>query len=417
MGELHKGSDKVFFKDADKKQVYSKRMVYLGNETLYYINKSDGKDKQISIISLKSAKLSEDRDPRDGMRLIKIDTPSSLSVVFKANDMTDFDMWYNSIYFSAANAHAKRKIEDLTTAVTKLEMENVKTDEEIVKAFFEGVDGMLTTEESRRVLFEEITNKLPANKYLGELYDMITEYKELESVQQFVKAVEIAKKIYKMVTNFDLSEFQKEDQPKVASEATGKRDILMVCMEDEYLEKDVRDLMKSLSTPETLAKIRTALELIDKQGMAISISKGINFNLFAELKLDLIQKIKEANNEKGPDSQLQSKPFDILTLPTKRYNRILQWFEPRLPQYLSVSPESENGRITAYLAKPSNTIEETKVPGRATISFSYNRSATLDLKSSSELEKLSRPFVAYDSPDKYLNNKGGKATNKMPLGV
>ncbi len=39
MGEMQKGSEKALDRDADKKQVYSRRIFYLGKDVLYYISK------------------------------------------------------------------------------------------------------------------------------------------------------------------------------------------------------------------------------------------------------------------------------------------------------------------------------------------------------------------------------------------
>ncbi len=346
-------------------------------------------------------KISDERDPRDSKPLIKIDTPSSQLLVLKANSQTDFKMWYNSLYFSAMNAHAKRKFEDFDRVVGRLEQDNERADKKDLLSILCGIEGMLKYPESRAVLFDELEQSKPEYRYLGDLHNMLQEFKLQVEVGQHKEAAEKAKMIHNMLTQFSISGVQKED-----TKGDFSREDMMEDMQNKYLEVDVQQLMKSVADSSLAAKLAAAIVAAEQDPSSVAC---IGAEVIRNIEQGLVKRIKEISDEahRSPQSRSSGDSLKLLTIPVTRFKQSIRWSAPSILHEMGV----ERGRITkaataafSHLSPEENKSWSTsKSLTRVTISEPYRSDTMMETgrmrKQASDCEGAPRRRLEFEDTE------------------
>ncbi len=322
----------------------------------------------MSAIPLQHVKIWGDKDPKDNKPLIKIDSPSSQLLVLKSSSQTDYMMWYNSIYFAALHAHAKRKMEEFDKALIRLEQENSRTDKKDVASFFYGAEGMLKVDESKELLFGKLADYKEECKYLGQLYDLIGEYKGYCECGQTVGAIKRLSKIHQMITDFKLgddedpnSDSAAEFSPAAAEEEAKEKPQLtrismMEDMQKTYMEMDFKATIKEIVTESIIERITLALK--DSEASSASASKPPPMDLFKELEAALIAKFKTYYLEMYASDEAMRDSLQLLTIPVERFKKMLHWTPPSFFDTFPspVKDRSLDGKLQPRMAR-SNSLQ------------------------------------------------------------
>eukprot|EP01022_Parablepharisma_sp_SALTPOND_P016278 TRINITY_DN2362_c0_g2_i1.p2 TRINITY_DN2362_c0_g2~~TRINITY_DN2362_c0_g2_i1.p2 ORF type:complete len:660 (-),score=62.81 TRINITY_DN2362_c0_g2_i1:3127-5106(-) len=351
VGDLFKGSDKTTEKDANKKQIFTKKTFYLGKDILYYFSKDSIfvavltnklEIQEVNAIPLQHVKIWGDKDPKDNRPLIKIDSPSSQLLVLKANSQTDYIMWYNSIYFAAMHAHTKRKLEDFDKIITKIEQDTSRMDKKDIASFFYGVEGLLKVDETRKVLFESFSQHKPEYKYLGEMYELIKEYKQYSAYRKISEALIKAKRIYNMLTDFTLNQEATEE----AKDTQDTRNEIMKDMENAFIEIDAKEAISEIAPEALIASINTSLQ-----------QANLHSTIFNELEHNLVGKFKALYEETRAEQSAGYDSLRLLKLPVNRLKKSLQWSAPCFLENLVKTQQLMEGRMNGRALKPSNSVQ------------------------------------------------------------
>eukprot|EP01022_Parablepharisma_sp_SALTPOND_P014654 TRINITY_DN2010_c0_g1_i1.p3 TRINITY_DN2010_c0_g1~~TRINITY_DN2010_c0_g1_i1.p3 ORF type:complete len:417 (-),score=46.26 TRINITY_DN2010_c0_g1_i1:937-2187(-) len=335
VGELFKSVEDGKESESGRKSLaYNRRTFYLGKDILYYISKERNFTcrqlppiamQKVNVIPLQYAKVTAGKDLKDSKPIIKISLPSTPALLLKASSQADFVMWYNNIQLSTINAHTKKKLEDFEKALVRLEQEVARTDKKEVASFFTGIDAVLKSEESRSAVFENLQNYKPEYLYLGELYDILQTFDTMCKLGKYNDALSCGKRVYKMLTNFNLKEMSEED-----------KDFL----NEQILEDEVRHMMKSLVSEEIVGKIAKTLEEIEKEGP--EKIKEVENVLFSDVTSNLLEKVKAARSEIRAFSRnkITIQDLKLMTIPVSRQKKSLQWTKPKLLREFGVREEN-----------------------------------------------------------------------------
>ena len=269
---------------------------------------------------------------KDSKPIIKVSLPSAPALLLKASSQSDFTMWYNHIKLSTINAYAKKKLDDFSKSLIKMEQEIARSDKKEIAQYFTDVDAVLKFEECRNIAFENMGGYKREYRYLGELYDALQTFTTMCKLEKYNDAFSCAKKVHRMVTEFSMKEMS-EDEPLA-------EDLINI----EELEGLIRNMLRSLTTEDMVKTIATTLEIAEKEGL--EKLKGTENTLFACLSRNLLKKIEAAQNEARSASKgkVTSQDLRLLAIPIARYKKTLQWTMPNILREIGLKQENFWGR-------------------------------------------------------------------------
>jgi len=305
-------------------------MFYLGNDILYGISKDRiftifefiKANKKPHVIPLHLAEIFNIKDPKDNKPLIKLSINNAPALILKPNNQQDFISWFNFIQMSAMNATGKKKLEDFGKALGKLEIDMSEIDKNEITTLFSGIEHILKSETSRTLMFEQFSNANRKFSYLGVLYDTLQNFQMMSKFGRLSNSLDCARKIYKIVTNFDLQEMGNEEDKcaLVYNEEDLNRP-------EEPLQIEVKEMMKTIVNPEILQSIKTDIEFIEKEGFPALKQKSEL--IFSELTKKLYIKIEETQKETFKTNS-KNQELKLLSIPVTKLKKSLQWSMPNL---------------------------------------------------------------------------------------
>lgn len=297
--------------DGRLRQVYSRRTFYLGKDILYYLTKDRTfpqfliANHKYKVISLHNVGVTLERDNKGSA--ISLSLPSTSSLLLKAEDTNKLSLWYSKIQYSATNTKANVNIELLERALRETEHEIARADRKEIMSLFTGIEVLLSTEERRTALFENLSCYKEEYKYLGELYNTLQAFETMRKLGKFNDAVLCAKSVYQMVAGFNL--------------------------EDEFapysgeLEDKVRQMMSSLVNPRVTKEMQEKFSEVQINGSAHIKS----LELFTELEQNLLRRIDEGRKEMSADKKAMAvNDMKLLEIPITHYKRSCYWTAPNL---------------------------------------------------------------------------------------
>jgi len=225
-------------------------------------------------------------------------------------------MWLNSIYYAAVHAHSKWKLDEFDKSLNKLEQNNAKNDMKDTIEMFTGIEGLIKLEEGKDILFKVLEDYRAEYKYVCEVYELINTYKIFSEAGQIGGAMEKAKKIYKMITEFKLINPELDGERKEPSPSSRKD--LLKDLEEPYIEEDFIELMKQITSESQKKQI---LDFISQP----QPYKNAGPKLFDDLESQVFQKLKSTYEETKSQDKPQRNSLKILTVPINRLKKSMNY--------------------------------------------------------------------------------------------
>ena len=332
---------------------------------LFSIEKPSG----VSSINLKQVGVTADKDAKSSKQLIRIELSETQSMILECKSKLD----YETIKASTDRAQEKKAFEDLNTEITKLEKEMSEIERRNIEAYLSGIDEILRSEDGRMILFQNFEDIKSEYKYLGKLYDVLNQFTLMSQLRRHTQAYNFAKQVYETLANPTLEEIVEEEKKQ------GEPIEIFVMPKDDSdgeLAKKVREMLKEIANEEALKKIKETLDLINKDGVANTLEKGIGNTMLDEVKANFRKKMESIYlNEMLPKPEeygkISREIMRLLTLPITRYKANVRWKVPRVANGFG-----ERRTAPASLLHLNSFTDPIATEPRTVNSFTLNRSTT-----------------------------------------
>lgn len=287
--------------------------------------------KKVKVISLRQATISSEKDSKDNKFVIKIDVPSSPSVLLKASNPKEFGIWYNTIQLRIVNLNTDNTMRYFEKGLEKVEYGIARVDKKEVTAMFLSVEMAMKTEERRTAMFEDFARYSLKYKYLEDLYNSIKAFETMCKLGKTNNAVSCANAVHKMVTNFELKDVDDNSF-------------------DSELEMDVRKMMREVGNSGFAENIPQRIKALEGS----SPESARSCELFKELMASLHRKIEEVRTElhNSKDVLVENQEFKMLAIPISFYKKACHWTMPTLlNQLMNKSDDSMSPRKSPLPSK------------------------------------------------------------------
>eukprot|EP01022_Parablepharisma_sp_SALTPOND_P034965 TRINITY_DN93712_c0_g1_i1.p1 TRINITY_DN93712_c0_g1~~TRINITY_DN93712_c0_g1_i1.p1 ORF type:complete len:466 (-),score=47.64 TRINITY_DN93712_c0_g1_i1:111-1457(-) len=221
----------IMVKERLKSQPY-----FIMKDTLYFRTKG-----KASAIPLTKAKVLLE----EGTLTLQI--PNAEQLKFQISKKEELLKVHKILVFAVEHAKLNGELKDLQEKTAKLEPKIALYDEMEVLEKSYGTEGMLKFAGSRRQLFHELEQHSPVAKCIGKLYEMI------ENVEN---AVKIEDKYEWLLNTYKWIESLKAKR-KGDGKETGD---VFEKVKEEYLQEDIREIMREIVPSKLFEKIRTTIE-------------------------------------------------------------------------------------------------------------------------------------------------------------
>eukprot|EP00826_Nyctotherus_ovalis_P032510 TRINITY_DN261_c0_g1_i10.p1 TRINITY_DN261_c0_g1~~TRINITY_DN261_c0_g1_i10.p1 ORF type:complete len:337 (+),score=93.05 TRINITY_DN261_c0_g1_i10:919-1929(+) len=294
--------------------------------------------KKVKVISLRQATINSEKDNKDNKFVIKIDVPSSPSVLLKASNPKEFGIWYNTIQLRIVNLNTDNTMRYFEKGLEKVEYGIARVDKKEVTSMFLSVGMAMKTEERRTAMFEDIARYNLKYKYLEDLYNSIKAFETMCKLGKTNNAVSCASTVYKMITNFELKDIEDNSF-------------------DSDLEMDVREMMREVGDSKFTEDIPQKIKDLES-----SSSEAVRSSeLFKELIASLYRKIEEVRTElhNSKDVLVENQEFKMLAIPISFYKKACHWTMPTLLNQLM--SKNEDGMSPRKSPLPSKNAKAFKI--------------------------------------------------------
>lgn len=267
--------------------------------------------RKLKAIQLKDAEVTTESKGREPV--MKISIPHAPSLLLKAKNQKEFNVWFSNIQVSVVNSKARATFKQLDKLVRKLENCVARTDRREVTATFSSTESALRTEERRAALFDGLSRFRPECKCLADLYNQILLFSTMQRLGKAGSAIACAKEIYRMVTEFRFEG-------------------------SERLEAEVRSLIQSVASKEIVQEIEKGIKECEASNSVHEI-----FNPLIQSIMNTIDTIRNEIAGKARMA-LTTQDLKLMAVPISLYKKSINWSMPVMLTDLKVL----HANIAAY---------------------------------------------------------------------